>query len=116
VAAFHAASDERITISIPAGPLHLAFEIYEDLREAQMDTYGPDTKEVIAISKRIVDRNQPNKQRPDEDDVITLSAAEWAFIRERAKRLQSIYADGYHERQRDAAAAAIIEVISRHLQ
>jgi hypothetical protein len=74
-------------------------------------------KEVIAISRQIVEREQPTKERPEDDAVITLPANEWAFIRERARRLQSMYASGYDDgRGRGPVAGQIIELISRQIR
>jgi hypothetical protein len=114
VAAYHSASDEPITISVPATPANLWFEIFEDLCEAPRNAVGVGYKEVIAISEEIVARVENlTKERPEDDAVVTLPANEWAFIRERAKRLQSIHGDDYDEgRRRGIVAGQIIELIS----
>jgi hypothetical protein len=115
IAAYRSASDEPITIHVPGVPTNLWADIFNDLWEAPVDDPEVGYKEVQAISRKIVERDQPTKEQPEDDAVITLPANEWAFIRERARRLQSKYALGYRDGRRREAVGQIIELISRHI-
>ena len=117
VLAYRSSSHEPITISVPAAPINLWFEVVEDLRDASMSGYGVGYKQVMALAKQILERTASGvKQRPDDDAVITLPANEWAFVRERAKLLQAIYAHRHGDpRRRGLAARQIAELVSQHL-
>jgi hypothetical protein len=115
VAAYRSASADPITIRVPGVPSNLWADIFNDLWEAPLDEPEVGYKEVQAISRQNVERDQPTKEQPEDDAVITLPANEWVFIRERARRLQSMYAIGYTDGRRREAAGQIIELISRHI-
>jgi hypothetical protein len=113
VQAYESASDELVTISVPPDAV---WEICEDLSEAVADWDGVGNMEVVAIAETIIRRinEAPNQQRPEDSAVLTLSAAQWVFIRERAARGQSVrgtspYRDARDERRR--AAGKVIAVI-----
>ena len=73
VLAYRSSSHEPITISVPAAPINLWFEVVEDLRDASMSGYGVGYKQVMALAKQILERTASGvQQRPDDDAVITL--------------------------------------------
>lgn len=110
VAAYRSASDEQVTISVP---YDLGFEIFEDLRETSFGVTGPGYKDVIAISKEIIRQTEAVTREDVEDDyVVTLSAAQWAFIGERAKKMRSIYSQFDDERDRGVIGGRIVDLIA----
>jgi hypothetical protein len=120
VAAHEAASDELIRIDVAP---ELWWEMQEDLFEAPIAAHGIGYKDVAAIAKRIYyDVTEGDAVLPrmelDDDVVVSLSAKDWAFIRERARQpMTSIrIEDDDERRQRSIVRGQIVELITRRIR
>jgi hypothetical protein len=117
VAAYRAASKQRIEISFPMVPTNLWARIWNDLREAPLHMYGPGRKEVLKISGRIAEWDYAETRVGPGDQVfVSLRADEWAFIKERTRRLESRPAESHDGRAYGPVAREIVDLISRHLE
>lgn len=116
VAAHAAASSEPITIAVPA---QLWSAMVMDLQTAPTDSLGDTNhKQIAAIATRLMesiwdDRTVAPRMGLDDDVIVTFAARDWAFIRERARRLGRYYGlmldgDSYGD-----AVPAIVELLSR---